>query len=1132
MESNSRRPEGRRNRDRNGLITNNGNQISILELLMQQKTDNQTSADLLTDSFGESSSSQNDILQTSSDSSNHFHTTFSSRNSLRSARTKDNPIDNKIVHPIQKNSPTNKDMLNHIHEERIRNLTNQFGLEYPGNHEPFHGSSFIKIIGGFFYCILCNERRRMNRSDDVDNHLNCIPHCERLRQLRAEIVEQIPDNDSLHMRSVSILLENWLFVNSLTTEKLEERFYIIDEFSRLLQEINPECHCRLFGSLLDGTSLIDSNINLELLHPNSCLFESDPRAKNSIHHKLIDPSAEYGNQFNQHMVHYDMIENASDTLYKTGISIIRGYTSINSFKVTSTLWDINSKVPRLNLIHEPTGVSVEVCCYTGISHKLSTLLNIYLSLDPRAAQLCKLVKYWAKLCDICSADKGTYASDTYIIMVIYFLQAVQPPILPCLHDIVKSARSDSVSQELDENTLSSQFNQLDIKNSTVSKNQPTTSGQDQHDGQPQVGEQLNDPVAEEVDDEGDESDIGDEISPDILDTLNWQSSNTDPVHKLFIEFLREMWIELGDRETVISIRTLKRVTLESKTWNTSVKAIEHPIKPKLNISRCIGLHRTYEYIRNCFKCAFFYLTSMPIKKNLKLRRESQQDPTDYVDLYTDIDRLDFYFRMKESSIKNGPKKNSTITEMVNQKLFTRDVEVIHKLLEYVSSNNLNINQLPKTLAGMYDLKLLVAGDKQAATYCWLCRRNGHKKSECPKAKPMDLQDELSKYDAQLDYRANLDDAFYELYVRDLITPELTKKHNQVREALAYIIKSATGLNCRLQLFGSTVNCLGTCDSDLDICMTIEGNLTGKGIDCVKILGQVLKVLEQREEVQEMEPVLAARVPILKFKFNQFCVDLSMYNLCALHNSRLLRTYVLIDNRVAKLSYLVKRYAKACKIADASRGSLSSYAWSLMVIHFLQQIQPPILPVLQETTDKTVRPIGVGGWNVWFNSDTNNLRMEPNRLTLTELFKQFFLYYGTFDFNQYVISIRKLAKISKFKKNWNNCMMAIEDPFELTYNLSSRLDDAMAIYIINSFARAYKHITHVQNRLLNSCGALDEEHMMSSLFSLNGIMGNNQPPVRGCRLCHRIGHRYKDCPDLARNQAGRARRVNEPNRRPA
>jgi len=48
-----------------------------------------------------------------------------------------------------------------------------------------------------------------------------------------------------------------------------------------------------------------------------------------------------------------------------------------------------------------------------------------------------------------------------------------------------------------------------------------------------------------------------------------------------------------------------------------------------------------------------------------------------------------------------------------------------------------------------------------------------------------------------------------------------------------------------------------------------------------------------------------------------------------------------------LGYMLKRFAKVCDMCDASKGSLSSYAYILMVIYFLQQCSPPVLPVLQE-----------------------------------------------------------------------------------------------------------------------------------------------------------------------------------------
>ena len=91
--------------------------------------------------------------------------------------------------------------------------------------------------------------------------------------------------------------------------------------------------------------------------------------------------------------------------------------------------------------------------------------------------------------------------------------------------------------------------------------------------------------------------------------------------------------------------------------------------------------------------------------------------------------------------------------------------------------------------------------------------------------------------------------------------------------------------------------------------------------------------------------------------------------------------------------MAKLLAKQCGIGDASRGSLSSYAYTLMVIHYLQQVKPPVIPVLQEvihlqtfcfvslftyaTLQITVEGVDRGryiveGWDTWFFENTQDL----------------------------------------------------------------------------------------------------------------------------------------------------------------
>ena len=63
----------------------------------------------------------------------------------------------------------------------------------------------------------------------------------------------------------------------------------------------------------------------------------------------------------------------------------------------------------------------------------------------------------------------------------------------------------------------------------------------------------------------------------------------------------------------------------------------------------------------------------------------------------------------------------------------------------------------------------------------------------------------------------------------------------------------------------------------------------------------------------------------------------------------------------------------CDIGDASKGSLSSYAYILMMLHYLQQCKPPVIPVLQSlyTDNKPPEKI-VDGWNCWFLSDLKQI----------------------------------------------------------------------------------------------------------------------------------------------------------------
>jgi DNA polymerase sigma len=115
----------------------------------------------------------------------------------------------------------------------------------------------------------------------------------------------------------------------------------------------------------------------------------------------------------------------------------------------------------------------------------------------------------------------------------------------------------------------------------------------------------------------------------------------------------------------------------------------------------------------------------------------------------------------------------------------------------------------------------------------------------------------------------------------------------------------------------------------------------------------------------------------------------------------------------------------------------------MVIQYLQVVEPPVLPSLQEiikqknvdNNDISV-PHFLYGFDIKFFMNLKKLTnffKKNNTMTIIELFKGFFHYYSNeFDYDKFTISVRNGKPILK---KWDN-IISIEDPFEIReYNFN-------------------------------------------------------------------------------------------------
>ncbi|OBR12657.1 Poly rna polymerase cid13 [Colletotrichum higginsianum IMI 349063] len=176
---------------------------------------------------------------------------------------------------------------------------------------------------------------------------------------------------------------------------------------------------------------------------------------------------------------------------------------------------------------------------------------------------------------------------------------------------------------------------------------------------------------------------------------------------------------------------------------------------------------------------------------------------------------------------------------------------------------------------------------------------------------------------------------------------------------------------------------------------------------------------------------------------------------ALHNTLLLRCYSHSDPRVRPLVLFIKHWAKVRGINTPYRGTLSSYGYVLMMLHYLVNVvQPFVCPNLQALgpppppegmlptgLDETIMCRGhfVGFWR----DEAEILRLAQmnqlngNRDSLGQLLRGFFEYYAQngsmstypgrgYDWGRDVLSIRTPGGLlSKTDKGWTGAKTVIE-----------------------------------------------------------------------------------------------------------
>ncbi|XP_046966727.1 poly(A) RNA polymerase gld-2 homolog A-like isoform X1 [Vanessa cardui] len=293
----------------------------------------------------------------------------------------------------------------------------------------------------------------------------------------------------------------------------------------------------------------------------------------------------------------------------------------------------------------------------------------------------------------------------------------------------------------------------------------------------------------------------------------------------------------------------------------------------------------------------------------------------------------------------------------------------------------------------------------------------------------------------------LSQEIWDKFVKSQQTEETFRKKMNLWRYLYITIKSIFP-RYGLYVVGSTMSGFGLDSSDMDLCLYVRAlaDLEPRA-HALLHLNYILNYIKSFDPGAEL---IQAKVPILKFRDerNGLQVDLNCNNVVGIRNTNLLYCYSRMDWRVRPLVAITKLWARAHRINDARRRTLSSYALTLMVLHFLQcGTSPAVLPRAGEAA-----------------------RPRPhNRCTLAELFLQMLKYYAEFPYEQMAVSVRAARRVPVWEcraraalaphadpSHWK--LLCVEEPFDLTNTARSVYDPETFEKIVTTFRESYARLS--------------------------------------------------------------------------
>ncbi|KAF6023368.1 hypothetical protein EB796_018325 [Bugula neritina] len=354
-----------------------------------------------------------------------------------------------------------------------------------------------------------------------------------------------------------------------------------------------------------------------------------------------------------------------------------------------------------------------------------------------------------------------------------------------------------------------------------------------------------------------------------------------------------------------------------------------------------------------------------------------------------------------------------------------------------------------------------------------------------------LSDRTSISKSQASVPTSMDETILKFYHSTRQTPEVYHQKLSLIDQIFKCIQPYFA-RCGLYLVGSSITGFETGSSDVDLSLMLNnGQVPWR--TAIQYLGTIKAFLDSkmRGKVRGVT-LIRATVPILHFcdTASDREYDMSLNNDVAVRNSHLLRCYHKYDQRVGPLVVFVKRWAKFHNINSAKDKTISSYVFTLMVIHYLQMGVPGLQCCQLYNIHTQCNLILIFMFHL-FKENIQELDMflefPPQKnsgcstLSVGQLFSGFLRYFAhQYNYKRDVASVKhgRIFHINSVKhkripfqdyqkSSWDGAQMYIEEPFSLT-------NAARSVYDENVFSRIHRVF-------VRSSRALDQSKDINSVL---------------------------------------------------